>query len=142
MNLLSALKPDVAPVSAPSIFFQIVLTLSLLAIGLYAVALRRRIAALGNTAAMVTMAAMVLVWRPDFATSIAKAVGVGRGVDLIFYCWVIISLVMILNLHFRIRSQTEQMTELVRRMTLDHPVAEGKTRMTKPESPNEIPMLK
>ena len=56
---LSASSIDGAAVSAPSIFFQIVLTLSLLGIGLYAVALRRRIAALGNTAAMVTMAAMV-----------------------------------------------------------------------------------
>jgi hypothetical protein len=117
--------PIPAPVSTPSVFFQIVLTLSLLGIGLYSVALRRRIAALGNTAALVTMVAMVLVWKPDYATNIAKIVGVGRGVDLIFYCWVIISLVMILNLHFRIRSQTEQITELVRQLTLDKPVNEG-----------------
>jgi hypothetical protein len=139
LDFLSVSNLDGTGVSDPSIFFQIVLTLSLLGIGLYAVALRRRIAALGNTAAMVTMAAMVLVWRPDYATHIAKAVGVGRGVDLIFYCWVIISLVMILNLHFRIRGQTEQMTELVRRMTLDHPLAEpagnsnNEVRMTKVE---------
>jgi hypothetical protein len=105
--------------------FRILLTLSLLGIGLYAVALRRRIAALGNTAAIVTLVAMVLVWKPDYATSIANAVGIGRGADLIFYCWVVISLVMILNLHFRIRSQTEQITDLVRQLTLDKPVSDG-----------------
>ncbi len=107
--------------------FRVLLTLSLLGIGLYSIALRRRIAALGNTATFVTFVAILLVWKPDYATSIANAVGIGRGADLIFYCWVVISLVMILNLHFRIRSQTEQITELVRQLTLDKPVSQGRS---------------
>jgi hypothetical protein len=105
--------------------FQVILTLSLLGIGLYAVALRRRMAMLGNVAVAVTLAAMVLTWKPDYATKIAQAVGIGRGADLIFYCWVVISLVMILNLHFRIRHQTEQITELVRQLSLQRPVSTG-----------------
>jgi hypothetical protein len=113
------------PKPAP-IIFQLLLTASLLGVGLYAVALRRRIPMLGNIAALAVMAAMVLVWEPNLATKIANAIGVGRGADLIFYCWVVISLVMILNLHFRIRHQTEQITELVRQLSLQRPISAGK----------------
>jgi small membrane protein len=129
MHLLSAAgsidpgfptKPQPAP-----IVFQLLLTASLLGVGLYAVALRRRIPMLGNIAALAVMAAMVLAWKPEFATKIANTIGVGRGADLIFYCWVVISLVMILNLHFRIRHQTDQITELVRQLSLQRPVSTG-----------------
>jgi hypothetical protein len=103
------------------IFFQLLLTVSLLGIGLYAVALRRKIALLGNMAILVTMMAMFLVWWPDLATRLAKFFGVGRGVDLIFYCWVIISMMMILNLHLKIRIQTETITELIRQLAIARP---------------------
>jgi hypothetical protein len=105
------------------VVFQFILTVSLLAVGLYAVALRRRIPLLGNLGALVTMGALYLVWRPTDATALAAWLGIGRGVDMIFYCWVVISLVMILNLHLKIRIQTETLTELVRRLAIAQPFA-------------------
>ena len=109
--------------SSPSIVFQLILTASLLAVGLYSVALRRKIAVLGNLAAIVTMIGMVLVWRPTLATAFALWLGIGRGADLIFYCWVVISMLMILNLHMKMRIQSETVTELIRKLAIAQPFA-------------------
>lgn len=103
--------------------FQVILTCALLAVGLYAVALRRKILMLGNLAVAVTIIALFLVWWQEVATEIAGWLGIGRGVDLIFYCWVIISMVMILNLHLKIRIQAETVTELVRQLAIAQPLA-------------------
>ena len=104
--------------------FQVILTLSLIAVGLYSMAMRRKIASLGNLAVLVTAVAIFLVWRPADATIVANRLGIGRGADLIFYCWVIISMMMILNLHLKLRIQLETVTELVRQMAIMHPFAE------------------
>ncbi len=105
--------------------FQGLLTVSLLAIVLYSIALRRKIPLLGNVAIGATLAALVLVWRPDLASRLANRLGIGRGADLIFYCWVVISMVMILNLHMKLRLQAESMTDLVRRLAIERPFTEA-----------------
>jgi hypothetical protein len=45
-------------------------------------------------------------------------VGIGRGVDLILYTWVVISLIMLLNLHLKLRSQLELITLLARKIAI------------------------
>ena len=42
----------------------------------------------------------------------------GRGVDLILYLWVCISLILLLNLHLKLRTQHELITALARRIAL------------------------
>src|SRR4051794_5567205 len=42
---------------------------------------------------------LYFVWFPEHATFLAEALGIGRGVDLIIYVWVVISLLVLFNLH-------------------------------------------
>jgi small membrane protein len=59
------------------------------------------------------------VWVPEHASRLASLVGIGRGVDLVLYTWVVISLIMLLNLHLKLRSQMELITVLARRIAID-----------------------
>lgn len=58
------------------------------------------------------------VWLPSHATWLADEVGIGRGVDLILYIWVVISLLVILNLHLKLRAQMELITILARQIAI------------------------
>src|SRR5262249_34052198 len=64
-------------------------------------------------------AGLYFVWVPGHATALAEFAGIGRGVDLIIYTWVVISLLVLLNLHLKLRSQTEAMTGLARAFAID-----------------------
>jgi hypothetical protein len=55
---------------------------------------------------------------PDHSTQLAELVGIGRGVDLILYTWVCISLIVLLNLHLKLRTQMELITTLARKVAL------------------------
>lgn len=63
-------------------------------------------------------AAIYFVWAPESANVIAHQVGVGRGADLIFYCWGLISFAVLLNLHFKMRKRDEQVTTLARKLAI------------------------
>ena len=52
------------------------------------------------------------------STQLAELVGVGRGVDLILYTWVCLSLIVLLNLHLKLRTQTELITTLARKIAI------------------------
>jgi hypothetical protein len=65
---------------------------------------------------------LLIVWRPDLASVAANAVGVGRGSDLLFYCWVMISFVFVVNLHLKQRETRALMTELVRHLAIANAV--------------------
>ena len=60
----------------------------------------------------------VLVIFPDLSTAIAKAVGIGRGADLIFYVFMLIVFAAIANLHLRMRAHAETVTLLAREVAL------------------------
>jgi hypothetical protein len=51
---------------------------------------------------------------PEHSTQLAELVGIGRGV----YVWVCISLVVLLNLHLKLRTQTELITTLARKIAI------------------------
>ena len=63
-------------------------------------------------------AGLYFVWLPSHATWLASLVGIGRGVDLILYVWVIISLLVMLNLHLKLRAQMELITVLTREIAI------------------------
>ena len=62
--------------------------------------------------------ALYLVWMPSHATFLAESVGIGRGVDLVIYIWVVISLLMFINLHIKLRAQMELITKLARSIAI------------------------
>jgi small membrane protein len=49
---------------------------------------------------------------------LAEVAGIGRGVDLIIYTWVVISLLVVLNLHLKLRAQMELITALAREIAI------------------------
>jgi hypothetical protein len=59
-----------------------------------------------------------LVLRPEWATRIAHAVGIGRGVDLIFYLAIPGLAFLILVLFSRIRQLEARLTETIREQAL------------------------
>lgn len=58
------------------------------------------------------------VWLPNQTNSIAHFVGVGRGADLIMYCWILVSMLLILNNIFGNRSTNQNLIKLARRIAL------------------------
>ncbi len=77
-----------------------------------------RAPAIGIISMLAALAGLYFVWLPSHATWLASLVGIGRGVDLILYVWVVISLIVMLNLHLKLRSQIELITALAREVAI------------------------
>ena len=97
---------------------QFILSLLLAGILLYAWVEYRRSPAVAILAVFVATAGLYFVWFPSHSTELAELVGIGRGVDLILYIWVCISLIVLLNLHLKLRTQMELVTLLARQIAL------------------------
>ena len=97
---------------------QLLLSLLLGAILIYAFAERRRSPVVGALALAASLAGLYFVWMPVHATALAELAGVGRGVDLIIYTWVVISLLVLLNLHLKLRAQNGAITTLARAIAI------------------------
>jgi len=97
---------------------QFILSTLLLAVLLYAWAEYRRSPAVAVLAVVAGTAGLYFVWFPAHSTQLAELVGIGRGVDLIIYVWVCISLIVLLNLHLKLRTQMELITTLARKVAL------------------------
>lgn len=96
------------------LFFSILLSLA----GVYAWASFRRTPQIALMVGGSTLAGLYFVWFPGHATWLAERVGIGRGVDLILYVWVVVSILAILNLHLLVRGQLELITILARKIAL------------------------
>jgi hypothetical protein len=102
---------------------QIFFSLLLCSVFLYAWIEYRRSPVVAVLSSIVALAGLYFVWVPSHTTRLAEFVGIGRGVDLILYTWVGISLLVILNLHLRLRTQLEMITVLARTIALANPIA-------------------
>jgi small membrane protein len=101
---------------------QVILTALLLGIFLYAWQERRRSRVVATLSLLAAGTGFFLVWVPSQATTIAELVGIGRGVDLITYVWIVISLLILLNVHLKLRVQLELTTALARQIALSNPI--------------------
>ena len=97
---------------------QLILTGLLLAALFYAWLEYARAPVVGLLTLLAAGPGMYFVWVPEQATRVATWVGIGRGVDLVIYVWIGISLIVLLNLHLKIRSQMELITVLARRIAI------------------------
>jgi hypothetical protein len=97
---------------------QIILTLLLGGILLYSWVEYRRAPAIEVVSMLAAFSGFYFVWVPDHASRLAALVGIGRGVDLILYLWVVISLIVFLNLHLKLRAQMEVITVLAREIAI------------------------
>ena len=97
---------------------QIVLTVALAFVFLYAANQRPKILAFRAAVALVCAVGMVVVWAPDVSTRVANAVNIGRGADLISYLWIALSLIIAVNVHIRLRLESEKVTQLAREIAI------------------------
>jgi len=97
---------------------QVVLSLLLGVVLLYAWAQYRRSPIVAVLACVVSLMGFYFVWLPSHATRVAEFVGIGRGADLVLYVWACISLIVLLNLHLKLRTQHELLTQLARSIAL------------------------
>ncbi len=104
---------------------QFFFSLLLIIVLVYAWTAYRQSPLIGVLVFLSALAGLYFVWIPNHATAIAGWVGIGRGVDLIIYTWIIISLIVLLNLHLTVRSQLELITELTRALAVNNPIAQG-----------------
>jgi hypothetical protein len=97
---------------------QIFFSLLLCSVLLYAWTEYRRSPVVAILSFIVAAAGLYFVWVPSHSTRVAEFVGIGRGVDFILYTWIAISLIVILNLHLKLRTQLELITALARTIAL------------------------
>lgn len=102
-------------------WFQLVLILALLGIAVYLLrstpsprqlAIRRILMLLGLLAGVV-----IVIW-PDLLTGIAQLVGIGRGVDLLFYGAIVVGLLYAVGEYKRGVQLARANTELARELAL------------------------
>ena len=110
---------------------QTVLSMLLIGVVVYAASERRRSPVVALLSIIAATAGLYFTWTPDHATQAAVWAGVGRGVDLVLYIWVCISLIVLLNLHLKLRSQMELITVMARTIAL----AEARRRLSEKAAP-------
>ena len=105
-----------------SVFLSVML-LAAIAAGL---ALRRRAPIIGAAIALAALVGTYFVWMPEQLTTVAHAMGVGRGADLVLYLWVSITFLALAALVLELRHLQRQLTLLAREQSLlrarDEPV--------------------
>jgi hypothetical protein len=100
---------------------QVFLTLLLVAVAVL-VAVQRTASRLVQFGVLaVILVGAYFVWMPEQANVLAHAVGVGRGADLLFYLWVVITLALIMFMYLKIQRLARRVTQLTRAMALQHP---------------------
>ena len=97
---------------------QIMLSVLLFGVVTYAWTEYKRAPAVALLSAIVSFGGIYFVWFPETSTYWAEFAGIGRGADLILYTWSCISLLVILNLHLKLRSQLEMITVLARSIAI------------------------
>jgi hypothetical protein len=96
---------------------QVVLLLLLGTVLVYAWAEYKRSPIVAGLSFAVSLLGFYFVWIPSHATRVAELFGIG-GADLVLYLWVCISLIVLLNLHLKLRTQHELLTTLARSIAL------------------------
>jgi hypothetical protein len=97
---------------------QVILTVGLLSCLLYALLQRQRSRFISLAIAVAALVGIYFVLVPESTSRLALLVGVGRGTDLILYCWLVISLMVSISLHFKILRLQSAITELAREIAL------------------------
>jgi hypothetical protein len=97
---------------------QIILSVGLGACLFYVVSLGRSSPLMRTALFGIVVVGFVFVWFPDITNAIAQHVGVGRGADLVMYLWIVLTLLLIVRLHLKLRELSESLTQLARRIAL------------------------
>jgi hypothetical protein len=98
--------------------FSTFLTAALGLLMLYALLQKKQFPIVANTLPLVCLAGVYVAWFPNHTSELANWVGIGRGVDLMLYVWVLASGLLFLVLHLKLVNQDRKLTELARAIAL------------------------
>jgi hypothetical protein len=96
----------------------VVLLGALFVFSLAAVFLGRATRREGLAWALVWFCAALAIIRPELTVRVAKAVGIGRGADLVLYCSVVAMMVGFMMMYVRLRRIQRELTLVVRHLAL------------------------
>lgn len=97
---------------------KLLLTAGLLLALAYSLVQAGRMRFLKATMSVIVAVGMYFVWFPEQTNRIADFVGVGRGADLVLYCWILVMLVVVLNLYLKTRRLDAAITKLARHIAI------------------------
>lgn len=97
---------------------KLILIFGLLACLVYAFLQRRKSRTVATGILLASGTGIWFVLVPEHTSVLAEALGVGRGADLILYFWIVMSVLILMNLQFKILSLQRDLTELAREVTL------------------------
>ena len=94
--------------------FSAIVTVLLLALIVYALLQKKDFPVVGRAMPLVALLGIYVVWFPESTSKAAAWVGIGRGVDLMLYVWILASGLLILVLHLKLVAHERRLTELAR----------------------------
>jgi hypothetical protein len=98
--------------------FGSILTVALCLLMVYALLQKKQFPVIARTLPLVCALGIYVAWFPERTGELAELVGVGRGVDLMLYVWVLASALLFLVLHLKLVTQERKLTELARALAL------------------------
>jgi hypothetical protein len=111
------------------------------ALGLLVILLQRRDAAKTRAWKKLIMIALVAfavfsILNPDFTSTIAHFVGVGRGTDLLLYALVAVFVYVVVGFYLNFRDVQRQLTILARRLAIDEAMQRHHGTAAEPPPPS------
>lgn len=94
--------------------FSVLLSIFLLGLIVYALLQKGQFPVVGRALPVVATFGIYVAWFPEQTSKWAHLVGIGRGVDLMLYVWILASGLLFLVLHLKLVAQQRQLTELAR----------------------------
>jgi len=100
------------------VIFSALLTVALFGLLIYALLQRAQFPVVARLLPFICLAGIYVAWFPESTSEVASWVGIGRGVDLMLYVWIMVSAMLILVLHLKLVQQDRKLTELARAMAI------------------------
>jgi hypothetical protein len=83
-------------------------------------------------------AAVAIIW-PDVTGRLAKALGIGRGADLVLYCSVVVMMIGFLMVYTRLRHLRRELTLVVRALAIRDAVVRPPPPASSPPKTEDAP---
>jgi hypothetical protein len=98
---------------------QIILSSCFFFIALYGVAHLRKIKLVSTGMILLSVVAIYFIWNPGITNTLANLIGIGRGADLMMYCFLVFVIFQLIVLHVKLHTQTMLLTKLARRVAIE-----------------------
>jgi hypothetical protein len=109
--------------------FSSVVSVLLVGLIVYALLQKRDFPIVARALPFVALLGVYVLWFPESTSEAAAWVGIGRGVDLMLYVWILVSGLLILALHLKLVNYERRLTELARFLALQTATQPEPTRV-------------